>query len=119
MRTHPKMAMVELGQNGLPCRIFRSAKLAAQSKEPTYWMLRATAVRLIREQAYERSGGVCEHCKRNLVTWDSGELHEVQPKGMTNFVLGEVSLENSEFWCRFCHRGAHANRRPQWSKPGR
>jgi 5-methylcytosine-specific restriction endonuclease McrA len=116
MRNHKEFVTVELGPNGLPCRIFQSRKLAClDPRLDIAEMRRGAAVRIIRQQVAERAAGRCEKCGEPL--GGPGEMHEKNPRGMTGHVRGEYSLENSILVCRRCHKGAHANRRPQWSKP--
>ena len=116
----PKMVRVELGDNGLPVRIFRKDKKWLECPEDKLaWMAKAEAVGKIREQVYERSrssiGPGCERCGKRI-TWDSFEMHETVPRGKG----GEQSLENCEALCWWCHQGspdsAHGNRRWQTSK---
>jgi hypothetical protein len=114
MLTHKKFVMVELGANGLPIRIFLSDKFAYRSGLNVGEMLRSTAVKLIRKQVFERSRGKCERCGAGI-TEKSGEMHEKNPRGMTEHVRGEYSVENSQFICRACHSKAHGNRNPQWT----
>jgi len=116
MRSHAEFVMVEIGPNGLPVRMFFSDKIACRSDRVVYEMRRDAAVRLIRKQVFERSQGKCELCKTARVTWESGEMHERNPRGMKEHIRGEYSLENSVFVCFQCHRKAHFNRNPRWSK---
>ena len=117
-----KQVHVELGESGLPIRIFRTKAWLDCSH--TTLMDRALAVRLIRNQVFDRSLIVdspmeehyeCERCGRTIA-WDSFEMNERVPKGK----LGEVSLENCEALCHACHTGdadsAHGNRRWQSAK---
>lgn len=115
MRHHREFVDVELGKNGLPIRIFLSHKLATRSGAEIGEMRHEAAVRLIREQVFRRAAGHCEGCG-DAITEESGEMHERNPRGMTAHVRGEYSLENSMAACRKCHRLAHANRAPQWTK---
>lgn len=116
IRSHKEFVTVEIGNNGLPCRIFLSRKLGCM--DPTVEiaeMRHGAAVKLIRKQVFARAGDNCELCGVNI-TEETGELHEVQPRGMKNFVRGEYSILNSKAVCKKCHRGEHAYRSPQWRK---
>ena len=114
-----KQVRVEIGPNGLPCRIFRDTSW--KTCDSVQIMDRAKAVGAIRAQVYDRSQAPegehheCERCGR-YITWDWFEMHETVPKGSG----GEVSLENCEALCHGCHQGntdsAHGNRRWQTSK---
>ena len=116
MRTHAEFVTVELGENGLPIRIFLSRKLACADPSLNIGeMRRGAAIKIIREQVFARSSGQCERCK-TAIEWENFEMHERKPRGMTSHVRGEISVANSEAICRACHRGEHANRRPQWKK---
>jgi hypothetical protein len=132
MRAHKQFVAVEvdhtpqLGETCIIKRIFRSVKAARNSGLPWVWAQRSGAVRAIRRQVFERSQWRCEalvnaphssmannRC-RNGVTWETGEMHELQPRGMTGFKTGEISVENSVFICKDCHHAAHDNRRLHW-----
>jgi hypothetical protein len=113
-RWRPRLVPVELGANGLPVRIFRSKKLAARFSAPICYMLRSSAIKLIREQVFERSRHKDEKTDDHL-TWDSMHLHEKQPRGMKGFILGEYSLENSIAVSRRTHDKEHSDRKPEWS----
>lgn len=114
-----KQVRVEIGPNGLPCRIFRDASW--KTCDSVQIMDRAKAVGAIRAQVYDRSQAPegehheCERCGR-YITWGWFEMHETVPKGSG----GEVSLENCEALCRACHQtgsdAAHADRRWHTSK---
>ena len=111
MRNHAEFVTVELGPNGLPIRIFLSRKLACADPSLDIWeMRRGAAIKIIREQVFARSRGRCEKCGAGIV-WESMEMHERDPRGMTSHVRGEYSMANSLAVCRTCHRSAHANRR--------
>ena len=83
------------------------------------YMLRSAAVGYIRLQVIARAIRDklirCEFCGA-VVTPQTGEMHEVVPKGDG----GEVSLDNCRFICNECHTGAkdseHGERRFQSSK---
>lgn len=117
-----KQVRVEIGPNGLPCRIFRDASW--KTCDSVQIMDRAKAVGAIRAQVYERATGdspaggelsECERCGR-IIRWETFEMHETIPKGKH----GEVSLDNCEALCHACHQGgpdsAHGNRRWHTSK---
>lgn len=73
---------------------------------------RAYAIKEIRVQVFARADEKCEYCGRPI-TWETGELHEENPRGKG----GEYSLENSKAICQKCHREderGHANRRLHW-----
>lgn len=76
---------------------------------------RGEAVKEVRDQVFERSGGECERCG-TLITKKTGELHERKPRSKG----GEISLENCWMLCRRCHTGAdwseHGKRKPQWTE---
>ena len=117
-----KLVHVEIGPNGLPCRIFRDASW--KTCDSVQIMDRGRVVGAIRAQVYDRATGdspaggelsECERCGR-IIRWDTFEMHETVPKGKG----GEVSLSNCEALCRACHQtgsdAAHADRRWQSSK---
>lgn len=114
-----KLAHVEIGINGLPCRIFRTKEW--KTCDSVQIMDRGKAVGAIRAQVYDRSEAPegehheCERCGR-YITWDWFEMHETIPKGKG----GEVSLSNCEALCKACHQtgpdAAHADRRWQSAK---
>jgi 5-methylcytosine-specific restriction endonuclease McrA len=119
----PKLVRVEIGPNGLPCRIFRDHSWKTCENEVQI-MDRAKAVGAIRAQVFDRATGdspaggetsECERCGRTI-RWETFEMHERVFKGKG----GEVSLQNCEALCRACHRtsgdAAHADRRWQSSK---
>jgi 5-methylcytosine-specific restriction endonuclease McrA len=116
-----KTVRVELGPNGLPCRIFRDKSWRDLPEESVRKMDKAAAVGAIRAQVFDRASGEdgdyteCERCGRRI-TWDGFEMNEKLPKGSG----GEVSLKNCEALCHACHQGgpdsAHGDRRWQTSK---
>jgi len=127
MRRHKEFVPVEidrhvhLGETCIIKRIFLSEKAAVQSGLPWAWAPRAGAVESIRRQVFDRAAGHCEVPKDRkrcnaAITWESGEMHERQPRGMTGFKRGEISVENSLAACKECHRREHANRRLVWRK---
>jgi hypothetical protein len=120
-----KQVRVEIGPNGLPCRIFRDHYWKTCENEVQI-MDRGKAVGAIRAQVFDRATGdspaggetsECERCGR-YIRWDTFEMHETLPKGKG----GEVALSNCEALCHQCHQGgpdsAHGNRRWQTSKSG-
>lgn len=118
-----KLVRVEIGSNGLPCRIFRDKSW--KTCNSVQIMDRGKAVGAIRTQVWDRSETPdgwheCERCGR-LIGWDTFEMNEKRPKGAGGGKTGgEVSLQNSEALCHQCHQGnpdsAHGNRRWQTSK---
>ncbi len=117
-----KLVRVEIGPNGLPCRIFRDKSW--KTCDSVQIMDRGKAVGAIRAQVFDRATGdspaggeisECERCGR-FIRWETFEMHETVPKGKG----GEVSLSNCEALCRDCHQtgpdAAHADRRWQSSK---
>lgn len=117
-----KLVRVEIGPNGLPCRIFRDKSW--KTCDSVQIMDRGKAVGAIRAQVYDRATGdspaggeysECERCGRTI-RWDTFEMHETIPKGKG----GEVSLTNCEALCKACHQtgpdAAHRDRRWQTSK---
>lgn len=95
-------------------RIFRNRKdamLAFGQSRMVVPMAREDAVGAIRYQLWLRSKGDCELCG-SPVTETSGHMHERQHRGKG----GEVSLDNSVFICFKCHRLAHVDRNPRWTK---
>jgi len=122
-----KKVRTELGDHGLPIRIFRRDKKWLDVPfEKILWLTKKDAVGLIRLQVFQRAGGTvfdgetetpgrCEECDRPI-TWESFEMHEVVFKGRG----GEVSLSNCRALCHGCHTGrpdsAHGDRRWQTAK---
>jgi 5-methylcytosine-specific restriction endonuclease McrA len=104
--------------DGKIVKLFRNQGAAAISKAADEGRVAETsrkdAVGEIRKQVFERSGGECEYCGK-IVTYQTGHMHEVVPKGKG----GDVSLYNCVFICYSCHLGspnaAHANRRINWT----
>lgn len=127
-----KLVRVELGDEGLPIRIFRDNSWLT-CENPVQLMDRARAVLSIREQVFWRARDfknmrpvfcieayACERCGRRI-TWETFEMNEIRPKGKNGGKTGgEVSLENCEALCHACHQGgpdsAHGNRRWQTAK---
>ena len=71
----------------------------------------SASVASIRHQVFLRSKGDCEFCA-SPITEHGGHLHEQVHRGKG----GEISLANSIFICATCHRLAHADRNPRFSK---
>lgn len=120
-----KLVRVEIGDNGLPIRIFRNKNWLILPTESVQLMDRGKAVGAIRAQVYDRTETEdelheCERCGR-LITWNTFEMNEIRPKGAGGGKTGgEVSLENCEALCSPCHQtgpdAAHKDRRWQTSK---
>ena len=122
-----KNVRVELGDNGLPIRVFRKDKEWLKIPlDKWIWMTKADAVALIRLQVFQRTGGrvcegetvvqgKCEVCDRPI-SWETMEQHEKIFKGKG----GEVSLTNCVALCSSCHQtgpnAAHKDRRWQSAK---
>ena len=103
---------VELNDAGYVVRIFRTRKEAyAFGEEWIAEAFRSPAVALIRKQIFDRSHGFCEICGAVLLE-TSGHMHEKLHRGQG----GEISLENSVFICPTCHRRAHSDRNPRFTK---
>ena len=114
----PVWVEIEVFFNSEPrvIRIFRNKKdaqlLWGDIKCPGIGLMpHADAVKSIRKQIFYRAKGFCELCAVP-VTEDSGHMHEQQHRGKG----GEISLANSVFICSTCHRRAHADRNPHFSK---
>ena len=60
----------------------------------------------LRKQVYERSGGVCEICKKNI-SFREMELHHVLPLGKFHFLA--TNKDNMQCLCHSCHAGLHSN----------
>jgi 5-methylcytosine-specific restriction endonuclease McrA len=124
-----KLVHVEIGDSGLPIRIFRDKSWRLLPEDRVGLMTKEEAVGSIRDQVYERAsrdspagGGIaeCENCGRRI-TWKTFEMNERRPKGAGGGKTGgEVSLENCEALCHDCHQGspdsAHGDRRWHTSK---
>ena len=64
----------------------------------------------IRRIIYDRQAGECVMCS-GFVTWEQAHLHEKVFRGKG----GEISLENSEILCAYCHlQIEHGDRQPQF-----
>lgn len=109
----------------LPIRIFRYQSQAMRNPAWDNGQVRlvtyAYAVEIIRQYVFRRDEYACVHCG-NMVTWESGEMHERQPRGQIRLTEdgeyqgGEISTENSETRCHDCHTGSNGvhNRNPIW-----
>lgn len=122
-----KLVRVELGDHGLPIRIFRKDKKWLQCPtDKLHKMRKADAVSIIRLMVFCRAGGLvsngetlvwgeCEECGQPIA-WENFEMHEKIFKGRG----GEVSLENCLGLCHDCHQGSptskHGDRRWQSAK---
>lgn len=110
-----KMVRVQLGEAGLPSRIFRDKSWRLLPEDEVVWMPKKDAVESIRRQVFDKADYRCHDCG-NPTNWLSGEMHEVLPKGKG----GEVSIDNSVCLCHNCHTGSknsrHGDRRWQSSK---
>ena len=94
-----------------PIRIFRSKSAAMGEGRTARLMPYYAAVFAIRHQLWERSGGFCELCAAPI-TEILSQMHEQKHRGQG----GEISLENSVLICGVCHKRAHADRNPRFSK---
>jgi 5-methylcytosine-specific restriction endonuclease McrA len=123
-----KLVRVEIGNEGLPIRIFRDKSWLDLPVEQVLKMDRAMAVRAIRLQVFQRASkgkgidyaGDCEKCGR-FIWWETFEMNEIRPKGAGGGKTGgEVSLDNCEALCSSCHQtgpdAAHKDRRWQTAK---
>lgn len=122
-----KLVLAEINDRGEAVRIFRTVKASfLLPVESVAEFTKALAVGQIRRQVFARAGctphqaGNCEWCGSSIFwssgSYNSGEMHEVVPKGRG----GEVSIANSVAICRNCHTvspdSAHGNRRWHSSK---
>ena len=116
-----KFVWVQIDEEGTPVRIIKTAKLARAlpDGQAIEWD-KNDATEKIRRKVYERSKNAvgqpeCERCSKP-VTWETGEMHERIHRGCrdTEGNRGEVSVANSIFICRGCHRKEHGNR--VWNK---
>ena len=106
-----KQVWVELNVIGLPVRILKSRNAALRAEGVVWQMTRAQAVGAIRRQIFIRSEGYCELCASPVLE-SSGHMHEQRHRGKG----GEISLANSVFICPTCHKAAHADRNPRFTK---
>jgi hypothetical protein len=106
-----KLVYVEENEKFQATRIFKNASQAHASMGNVSLMMYAVAVFHIRRQIWLRCKGECESCAAP-VTESSGHMHEKQHRGKG----GEISLENSIFICPTCHRRAHLDRNPHFTK---
>ena len=121
-----KQVHVQIGDNGLPIRIFRDKSWRDLPEDQVRKMDKNKAVAAIRVQVFDKACSddddfvvprycECERCGRGI-TWQTMEMHETIPKGEG----GEVAISNCEALCHACHTGdldsAHGNRRFQSAK---
>ena len=92
-------------------RIFRNGKEALASHGLLSRWPRRDAVSSIRHQIFLRSKGDCELCG-SPITEITAHMHEQKHRGKG----GEISLENSVIICAKCHRSAHADREPKFTR---
>ena len=103
---------VEIGDSGLPVRIFKNEKIAFKSGILAIASMdRTTAVSLIRHTIFVRSDNHCELCDSPIIEVTM-QMHEMRHRGKG----GEISLANSVAACARCHKYKHRERNPQWSK---
>ena len=107
-----KFVWVELGLDAQPIRIFRTRQASLQAGWRQAYP-REVAVGIIRHKIFMRSDGYCEFCGA-LITEQTMHMHEKQHRGKG----GEISLSNSVPICATCHRRAHADRNPRFTKKG-
>jgi 5-methylcytosine-specific restriction endonuclease McrA len=105
------MVMVEKNSVGLAIRIFRSSYSAFVPGMIVDTMHYTQAVGEIRHQLFWRSNGYCELCS-DVITESSAHMHEQKHRGKG----GEISLANSVFICPTCHKHAHGDRNPRFTK---
>lgn len=92
-------------------QIFKSKRAAFDSGFTIQNVRYMFAVKSIRHQIWRRSRGYCELCG-DFVLESSGQMHEQIHRGQG----GDISLANSIFICPTCHRRAHADRNPRFTK---
>jgi len=98
----------------LPTRIFKNQRAAFSALGLTGFLAewdRTQAVASIRHQCFRRAERYCELCA-SLVLESNGHMHEQQHRGKG----GEISLANSVFICAQCHRRAHSDREPKFTR---
>jgi 5-methylcytosine-specific restriction endonuclease McrA len=99
-------AWVEINPENKIIRIFKNRQRAVTSEafedDRVREYSRKDAIGEIRKAVFERSKGICEFCG-NYLTEQTGDLHEQLARGLG----GEISLENSVFICRGCHKAQH------------
>ena len=107
-----KWVWCEQDEQGYVTRILRDNKEAYRWNAVVFYdWFYDEAVLSIRHRLWLRCKGECELCAVP-VTEDSGHMHEQKHRGKG----GEISLANSVFICSTCHRRAHADRNPHFSK---
>ena len=105
---------VEIDMEGDVVRIFKNRSDASDCIDLNNIVVQmdyTLAVGDIRHHIFLRSGGNCELCG-SMVTEEGGHMHEQVHRGKG----GEISLANSVFICARCHRWAHKDRNPQFTK---
>jgi len=105
------MVMVEKNATGLAIRIFRSSHDGFVPGMIVDTMHYKQAVGEIRHQLFVRSNGYCELCS-DFITESAAHMHEQKHRGKG----GEISLANSVFICPTCHKHAHGDRNPRFTK---
>lgn len=105
-----KVAYVEVDDSRF-IRIFKSRASANASGQEWVVVEYSFAVKRIRHHLFVRSNGYCELCG-DFLTESAGHMHEQKHRGKG----GEISLENSVFICPTCHKHAHADRNPRFTK---
>lgn len=107
-----KLVWVEVTPANIPIRIFRSRLHSAGYHVGSITQMdRTHAVSIIRHLVFMRSEGFCEGCSAPI-TESTGHMHELLHRGKG----GDISLENSVFICAACHKFAHKDRSPRFSK---
>ena len=115
-----KLVLVELSFNGLPCRVFKSAKALSTARVSDCTMPigevcemdRRQAAQQIRLQVWQRAGGECEDCGQSVPV-QAFHMHEGIHRGQG----GEISLANSHCLCYTCHFDIeHGNRKPRFGE---
>ena len=103
--------LVEKNAQGLAIRIFRGSHAEFVPGMIVDTMEYRQAVGEVRHQLFVRSKGFCELCA-DPITEDSAHMHEQVHRGKG----GEISLANSVFICPTCHKRAHSDRNPRFTK---
>jgi hypothetical protein len=110
-----KLVWVEKDSRLQVFRIFRNRQDASAAARHigrrVIDMFYGEAVGMIRHTVFIRSQGFCEGCAAP-VTESTGHMHELLHRGKG----GEISMDNSVFICADCHKFAHKDRSPIFSK---
>ena len=94
---------VEIAEDGRPFRVIKDhAQVWKLPPEKVAQWPKSEAVKAVRQQVVDRADGECEFCGARVVA-AKGEMHEVVFRSQG----GEVSVDNSVFICRACHRRSH------------